>query len=280
MPLEDDLCDIIKKARVGIGLTIQDVARASGLSDTEIAGLERGGRPEDRAQLHALAGALGLRPVPLAEIAIDKWEPHPQTTPAWVETVYGSVGGYGVQGYLLHDGSEAIAVDTGYNARAMVAALDRQQLRLIGICLTHGHADHAEGIDELLAYHEAPVYLGEADRDLLGWRPPARLLSAPDDGRTIRVGHRTIHCLSTPGHTPGGICYLVDDADQPLCFVGDTLFAGSIGRSNPSSLYRRHLDSVRQRLFTLPSNYRLFPGHGPVTTVAEELAHNPFGATL
>lgn len=279
MPLEDDLCDIIKKARVGNGRTIREVAEASGLNETEIAGLEGGGRPEDRAQLHALAGVLGLRPTPLVEIAIDKWEPRRLSTPAWVETIYGSVGGYGVQGYLLHDGGEAIAVDTGYNAKAMVDALDRQQLLLVGICLTHGHADHAEGIDELLAYREAPVYLGEADRGLLGWRPPARLLSRPDDGRVIRVGRRTVRCLVTPGHTLGGICYLIEDADQPVCFVGDTLFAGSIGRSNPSSLYRTHLDSVRTRLLTLPSRYRLFPGHGPMTTVEEELEHNPFGST-
>lgn len=278
MPLEDDLCDIIKKARVGLGSSIQDVAKASGLTATEIAGLERGEQPCDRAQLRKLAGSLELRFEPLAHIAIEKWEPRPQPSPPWVDTIYGSVGGYGVQGYLLRDGGEAIAVDTGYNAEAMIAALDRQRLRLVAICLTHGHADHAEGIKELLAYREVPVYLGEADRDLLDWRPPSRLLSSPGDRQPIRVGRREVRPLLTPGHTPGGICYLVDDADTPLCFVGDTLFAGSIGRSNPSSLYRMHLESVRSKLLTLASHYRLYPGHGPMTTVGEELARNPFGS--
>ena len=71
-------------------------------------------------------------------------------------------------------------------------------------------------------------------------------------------------------------CYRLDDREVPACFVGDTLFAGSIGRSNPSALYQAHLASVRTTVLGLPPEYRLLPGHGPATTVAEELAHNPF----
>jgi glyoxylase-like metal-dependent hydrolase (beta-lactamase superfamily II) len=158
----------------------------------------------------------------------------------------------------------------------MIEVLDQRGLRLVGICLTHGHTDHAEGIDHILTYREVPVYLGPEDIDLLAWRPRADLLALPVEGRAITVGRRTVHCLTTPGHTPGGICYRIDDPKQPVCFVGDTLFAGSIGRSNPSSLYATHLDSVRAGLLTLLPNYRLLPGHGPATTVAEEAAHNPF----
>ena len=79
--------------------------------------------------------------------------------------------------------------------------------------------------------------------------------------------------MTTPGHTPGGVCY---QADQCV-FVGDTLFAGSIGRANPATLYATHLSSVRERLLTLPDSLILFPGHGPSTTVREEKDHNPFG---
>jgi glyoxylase-like metal-dependent hydrolase (beta-lactamase superfamily II) len=158
----------------------------------------------------------------------------------------------------------------------MIEALDKRNLRLVGICLTHGHADHAEGIDHILSYREVPVYLGSEDIDLLNWKPRADLLTVPADGWGIKVGRRAVHCLTTPGHTPGGICYRIDDPKQPVCFVGDTLFAGSIGRSNPSNLYSTHLDSVRGRLLALPPNYRLLPGHGPATTVAEELDHNSF----
>ncbi len=278
MPLEDDLCDIIKKARMGLGMSVEGVAQCSGVSEPEIAILERGERPKDRAQVRALASALGLRPDALERIAIDQWQPAVQEPAPFLDIIHGSVGGYGVQGYLLHDGAEALVIDTGYNATSMIAALTRNRFRLLGICLTHGHSDHADGIEALLAHREVPVYLGEGDRELLGWSPPARLLAAPVDGFTIPVGRLRLRCLTTPGHTPGGICYLLEGGD-PCCFVGDTLFAGSIGRSNPSGLYRSHLASVHRGLLTLPSECRLLPGHGPATTVAEERAHNPFAIT-
>lgn len=279
MPLEDDLCDILKKARGGLGLSIRDVTTNSGLSEAAITELERGKRPPDRETVRALAEALGLRPDPLIGMAIENWQPADRRRPSWVETIYGSVGGYGVQGYLLHDDGEALVIDTGYNAPAMIAALLKRRLRLVGICLTHGHSDHAWGIDRLLAHREVPVFLGTADRTLLDWQPQPGLLTSPPDGLTIRVGGRTVRCLTTPGHTPGGVCYQVDDPEQPLCFVGDTLFAGSIGRSNPGTLYETHLDSVRRRLLTLPAEVRLLPGHGPATTVMEERDHNPFAFT-
>ncbi|MBA5867785.1 MAG: MBL fold metallo-hydrolase [Nitrospira sp. CR1.3] len=276
MPLEDDLCDIVKKARTGLGLSIQEVAQASGLAESEIRSIERGDVPRGRAQVQDLAQTLRLRPEPLQRIAMDRWEPVRRRDPSWVETIHGSIGGYGVQGYLVHNGGEALVIDTGYNAPAMIAALITRRLRLVGICLTHGHSDHAEGIEKLLAHQEVPVYLGSDDRSLLSWQPQVRLLSSPDDGVIIYVGGKRVRCLVTPGHTAGGICYQVEDPEQPLCFVGDTLFAGSIGRSNPSPLYQVHLDSVHRRLLTLPAEFRLLPGHGPATTVAEEREHNPF----
>jgi hydroxyacylglutathione hydrolase len=276
MPLEDDFSDILKKARTGQGLSVGDVARMTGLPGGDITALERGDQPRDRAEVRALAKALGLRAEPLEQIAIDKWEPVAQRIPPWVETVHGSINGYGVQGYVVHNEGEALLVDTAYNAPAMLDVLRRHRLRLIGICLTHGHADHAYGIEQILSYREVPVYLGPEDMNLLSWRPRTDLLVAPIDGLSISIGHRTVHCLTTPGHTPGGICYRLDDAQLPVCFVGDTLFAGSIGRSNPKELYSTHINSVRDRLLTLSPDYRLLPGHGPATTVEEELDHNPF----
>jgi glyoxylase-like metal-dependent hydrolase (beta-lactamase superfamily II) len=276
MPLEDEFCDILKKARVGQGLAVGDVSRLTGLPGGDISALERGDRARGRAEVHALAKALWLRAEPLAQIALDKWEPVARQTPPWIEMVQGSISGYGVQGYIVHDEGEAVMIDTAYNAPRMLEVLAKRGLRLVAICLTHGHADHAEGIDQILKSQEVPVYLGPEDVDLLNWRPRVDLMAAPTDGRVIKVGHRTVRCLATPGHTPGGICYLLDDPQQPVCFVGDTLFAGSIGRSNPSQLYQTHLDSVRSRVVALPSDWRLFPGHGPATTVAEEVDHNPF----
>lgn len=280
MPLEDELCDILKKSRLGQGLSVGEVARRAGLPSGNLTALERGDRPRDRSEVRALANALGLRDDPLARIAIDQWEPVPRRLPAWVETIHGSINGYGVQGYVVHDDGEALFVDTAYNAPAMLDFLSAQDLNLVAVCLTHGHADHADGIEQMLALHQVPVYLGAEDVELLSWRPPAAQLITPVQGQTIAAGRLRLHCLLTPGHTPGGVCYRLDDQQAPVCFVGDTLFAGSIGRSNPTALYQTHLASVRSAVLGLPPEYRLLPGHGPATTVEEELIHNPFFASI
>ena len=160
MPLEDEFSDIIKKARMGQGLSVAEISRTTGLPGGDITALERGDPPRDRAEVRALAKALGLRPGPLEQIAIDQWEPSVAAPISWVETVRGSINGYGVQGYVVYDGGEALLIDTAYNASAMIDVLTQHHLRLVGICLTHGHADHADGIDQILKYREAPVYLG------------------------------------------------------------------------------------------------------------------------
>lgn len=276
MPLEDDFCDIIKKARIGQAWSVEEVARFTGLSGASITALERGDQPRDKGDVHALAATLKLRPVPLEQIVFEQWMPQPIPLLPEIATIRGEINGYGVNGYIVQDSGEALLVDTAYNAPAMIAWFESHRVRLIGICLTHGHADHAEGIQQLLARWPVPVYLGAEDVSLLRWKPSEDRLVAPQDGGAILVGRLTAHCLVTPGHTQGGICYRVDFGRQLVCFVGDTLFAGSIGKSVPPSLFPIHLNSVRQRLLKLPHDCLLLPGHGPATTVRAELDHNPF----
>ncbi|MBM4133749.1 MAG: MBL fold metallo-hydrolase [Nitrospira sp.] len=276
MPLEDDFCDIIKKARTGLGLSIGEVAAKSGLPPGDITVLERAGRQPTRAEVAALATVLGLRPEPLAQIALEGWQPADPPALACVETVLGDVGGYLVKGYVLYDEGEAIMVDTAYHAEAMLDVVNRKNLTLKAVCLTHGHSDHADGLDVILQHLQAPVYIGREDVKLLPWKPPQKLMGPSEDGRTIAVGGLTVTCMTTPGHTPGGICYRVQRGERELCFVGDTLFAGSIGRANPATLYPAHLESVRTKVLTQPAQMVLLPGHGPATTVGEELVHNPF----
>lgn len=278
MPLEDELSDILKKSRTGQQLTVEQVAQKSGLSAGDVTGLEHGQGPMTPDAIAAVAHALGLKSDPLAAIALDHWSPAPTPAIAGIETVRGDIGGYEVKGYIIHDRGEAVLVDTGFNAPEMLARLARLKLKLVGICLTHGHDDHSGGMDELLVKWKVPVYLGQGDEPLLKWHPPSGTLTIPTDGQTLTVGRLSIHCVTTPGHTPGGICYRVDHAGQPICFVGDTLFAGSIGGSNPRTLYATHLESVRKRVLTLAEETVLFPGHGPSTTVREERTHNPFAA--
>jgi glyoxylase-like metal-dependent hydrolase (beta-lactamase superfamily II) len=193
-----------------------------------------------------------------------------------IETVLGEISGYGVKGYIVHDSGEAVLVDTAYNAEMMLEILEARRLRLVGMCLTHGHADHAEGIHQIVSRWPVPIYLGTEDVTLLHWKPSEQQRATPHAGRIIQVGRLAITCLTTPGHTPGGVCYRLEMPWGPVAFVGDTLFAGSIGRSNPPGLYATHLESVRRDVLTLPADCLLLPGHGPGTTVREELDHNPF----
>ncbi|HNC82278.1 MAG TPA: MBL fold metallo-hydrolase, partial [Nitrospira sp.] len=271
-----ELSDIIKKARMGQQRSVADVARTAGLPEADLAGLERGQPARNREQVQAVGRALGLRADQLAQVA-EGWTPEalPASTPH-VDTILGSIGGYEVKGYIVHDRGEAVIVDTGYNADAMLEMLSKRALRLRAICLTHGHSDHADGIDAILKAHPVPVYLGPDDLDLLSWRPSQDVLHVPKEDGTLQVGGLRLRFMPTPGHTPGGVCYRLEQAGEPMCFVGDTLFAGSIGRSNPAGLYQTHLASVRQRVLALPPDTRLFPGHGPATTVHEERLHNPF----
>ena len=283
MMLEDDFTDIVKKARNGQGLSVAEVAKRSGLDDGTVSDLERGRRAATEKEAKAVAQALGLRESPLADIAGQRWRP--DDVPASlveVKTILGDIGGYEVKGYLLCDmaAQEAVAIDTGYNSGAMLAALADAGLKLTAVCLTHGHTDHAGGLDRLLARWPVPVYLGAGDRALAPWLPSGGQLIDPPDGTKVTVGSLTVECTTTPGHTPGGMCYRVRTPTNDVCFVGDTLFAGSIGRSNPFSLYSAHLESVRTRLMALSTRTILLPGHGPATSVVEELEHNPFVAEV
>jgi len=283
MNLEDEFCDILKKARFGQGQGLAALAELAQIEPSDLESLEKGQRLPTKAEIHHICQALHLRLHSLVAITLDGWIPQPQ--PEWtiqddlVETIRGDIGGYEVKGYLLTDPDtkQTLMIDTGYNAQQMLETIKKRELPLIGVGLTHGHADHAGGLEEILAEWPVPVYLGNGDFDLLPWKPDPASLKIPTDHHMIALGELTVECLASPGHTPGGFCYLTSRKGQSLCFVGDTLFAGSVGRSNPFSLYPQHLQSVRQTLLHLPKDTVLFPGHGPSTTVAEEQTHNPFG---
>ncbi|HET9313451.1 MAG TPA: MBL fold metallo-hydrolase, partial [Nitrospira sp.] len=206
MPLEDDLCDIMKKARTGLKLSVGDVARLTGLPGADITALERGDQLRDRTELRAISTALGLRLAALEQIALEKWVPKTLPLMPGIETVLGEISGYAVKGYIVHDSGEAVLVDTAYNADMMLEILEARRLRLVGICLTHGHADHAEGIHQIVSRWPVPIYLGTEDVTLLHWKPSEQQRATPHDGRTIQVGRLTLTCLTTPGHTPGGVC--------------------------------------------------------------------------
>jgi hydroxyacylglutathione hydrolase len=200
-----------------------------------------------------------------------------------------TVGAFSVNTYLITDpatGAAAI-VDTGETdelLRALEALRPAPDIRFI--LLTHTHLDHAGALSILQERYDVPTVMPRLDRPLFETlpmqgtmfgmphldRPCGRIDREIDDGAKVQLGERTIRFISTPGHTPGQGCYF-DDED---IIVGDTLFAGSVGRTDfPLSDPSLAVESLR-RLLTLPGHLRVHSGHGPMTTLGRELATNPF----
>ena len=180
---------------------------------------------------------------------------------------------------------EAVVIDPGDEAQRILAGLQKQALKLKFIINTHGHFDHVGANKALKEKTGAPILIHRAEAPLLAqlsssaavWgmqvddSPPAdRLL---EDGDRISFGEITLEVIHTPGHSLGGISlYTPKDL-----FVGDTLFAGSIGRTDfPGGDYDQLISGVRTRLFVLGDDVRVFPGHGPATTIGQERRYNPF----
>jgi hydroxyacylglutathione hydrolase len=182
---------------------------------------------------------------------------------------------------------EAIVVDPGEDVSEILTRLAAHKLTLKQIIITHGHVDHVGGAVHLKRITGAPIFLNQYDLTQLammevqaGWlgiEPPevAPPDASADDGMKVGLPNITGEVLHTPGHTEGSTCLYF--APQQLLIAGDTLFAGSIGRTDlPGGDGRKILRSIRERLLTLPDPVIVIPGHGNKTTIAEERATNPF----
>jgi len=182
---------------------------------------------------------------------------------------------------------EAVVVDPGDNIPEILSRLHKHGLTLRQIVITHAHIDHVGGAVLLKKATGAPVFLNQHDLGLLGameiqagWLGvPTPEVASPDasadDGLTVGLATLRAEVIHTPGHTPGSICLLF--RQQHLLLGGDTLFAGSIGRTDlPGGDGPQILRSLRDRLMVLPETTRVLPGHGPDTTIGEEKQSNPF----
>lgn len=183
---------------------------------------------------------------------------------------------------------EAAVIDPGGDLPRILATVKELGLTLKAIWLTHAHIDHAGAAGELAQALDLPI-IGPHPEDqfLIDGLPeqsraygfPAALSFTPtrwlDEGDTVQIGQETLHVRHTPGHTPGHVIFHVPK--QNLAFVGDVLFAGSIGRTDfPRGDHQQLIDSIVQKLWPLGSETEFVPGHGPNSTFARERASNPF----
>ena len=191
-----------------------------------------------------------------------------------------TLGAYGTNCYIVHDSASktCCVIDPGYTPEKVLSEVKALGLTVEAILLTHGHRDHTLAVPALKkALPDVPVYIGEADAHSTGiyHYPMADLV--PDlkyygEGDTLPLGSLTIKVLATPGHTLGGVTLLVGDA----MFPGDTLFAGSMGRTDlPGGNDAQMLASLR-RLAQIEGDYTVYPGHMNATTLAREKAMNPY----
>jgi hydroxyacylglutathione hydrolase len=182
---------------------------------------------------------------------------------------------------------EAMVIDPGADVEYVLGIVRKHGLRVMQIVVTHGHIDHVGGAMKLRRATGAPILLNQNDDPQLklldlqaawvGMPAPGKVEvdSSPRDGDRLRTGNLEAAVMHTPGHTEGSICLYF--APQKMLIAGDTLFAGSIGRTDlPGGSFEKIMRSLHQRVLALPDDTVVIPGHGPRTTVAEERASNPF----
>jgi len=272
MNLEDHAGDIIRKARAMTGIPVETAAQAAGLTPDELAGLEETGVAPRKVNFKAVAQLVGVDG-PKLEAVAGGWLPAARDLGLWRElrVVTTASQGMAVNCYLVWDeiSREAALFDTGWDADPLFRLIQENDLQLRHLFITHSHHDHIAGVAAVKErFPKLRIHSGSR--------------GAPADQRIlanafIHLGSLRLTNRETPGHSEDGLTYIIGNwpEDAPyVVIVGDALFAGSIGRGNLSWDLARQ--KVREQILSLPSDTLICPGHGPVTTVAEEKEHNPF----
>ncbi len=276
MQLEDELGDVVGKARRGQELSPGEVASQAGLSEAEVEKIEDYELTPEDGVVERLARALGLDVQKLKGSAAKRYFPlYPggrATDGIDVEMlVLGS--GFLMNGYVVGctRTQQGVVIDPGFEAEKILKAVETSGLEVNMVLLTHGHDDHIGALSEVCQATGAPAFISSADAALLG-NLSTKIEGYIAEGETVSLGNVTLNVVATPGHTRGGISLV----HEQVAFVGDALFAGSLGGTRAKADYESQRGAVAERILTLDEHVVLYPGHGPATTVAEERASNPF----
>jgi glyoxylase-like metal-dependent hydrolase (beta-lactamase superfamily II) len=268
IPLEDNLNDVINKAQRGLRLDDGELARRAGISRMVLRTLKSG--TFDEAAVRAVAPVLRLGTEQLVALGRQAWYPEQVIPPrgfAMFNTVYGDMT---VNSYLVWDPRTrlAAAFDTGATCESMLGAIDAEKLTVRHLFLTHTHEDHVADTARLVAATGADIYSSE--------REPFPGGKTFRENQTIHLDDVAIKTLLTWGHSPGQTTYFVTGLAWPLAICGDSMFASSMGGGLVS--YEDQYRNNVEKIFTLPRDTVIAPGHGPLTTLAQEKKHNPFFA--
>jgi hydroxyacylglutathione hydrolase len=269
--LEDHVGDIVRKARAAAGVSREAAADAAGWTVHELEEVEENGLSDSGANLSALASLIGLDSAKLERIARG-WMPAVPEVSRWRELrQITTKQRLEVNCYLVWDEvtREAALFDTGWQLEPIARLVADHQLQLKHLFITHGHEDHIAALAQVRErYPKIRIHSS------MKGAPPEQQ-NRPND--FIQLGSLRITHRKTPGHAEDGVTYVVGNfpGDAPgVALVGDCIFAGSIGRGFVSTELLKQ--KIREEIFTLPSDTLICPGHGPLTTVAEEKQNNPF----
>jgi hydroxyacylglutathione hydrolase len=200
-----------------------------------------------------------------------------------------TVGPFQENCYVIGDeaAGTGVIVDPGDEAARIALAVEQTNLEISQILITHAHIDHVGAVAALADEYSCPVLMHAEAEPMLGQLPTQAMMmglrfgKVPavdrhiEDKETIEVGGLELRSLYTPGHAPGHIAFYIES--EGLLLSGDALFAGSVGRVDlPGGSMEVLMRSIEERLLTLPDETRVYPGHGPETTIGNERVHNPF----
>jgi hydroxyacylglutathione hydrolase len=202
-----------------------------------------------------------------------------------------TAGPFQENGYIVHSegNSDCIIIDPGNSPELYIKEIENSKLKPIGIMNTHGHIDHVHAIQPLKDHFSIPFYIHKEEKMIIDYYPEGCLMYGiiPNEKPkvdhwlknevSIMIGDYKIKVIQTPGHTPGGVCYQLNSD----IFTGDTLFKGSIGRTDfPGGDYNTLMDSLKYLIENVPGDTQVHSGHGYGTTIENEILSNPFLANL